>query len=669
VQLEQEIAERARAEEGLRQAKEAAEAANQSQDALLTEFRAVLDAIDYGILLMGPDLRTRMGNRAFRELWGFPEELVVPGTTMVELMGFNRTTGLYDVRPDQWDEYVRMRTEAVRQGEIPPTQFRRGDGRILNYRGMVLPGGGRMLTYFDVTELQRAREIAEAATQAKSAFLANMSHELRTPLNAIIGFTRLVKRRCENTMPQKQLDNLGKVLVSANHLLELINDVLDLSKVEAGRMEVKPVTFEVVDLVDDCLQTVQPLADGKQLRLVKEIEPDLPALFTDQDKARQILINLLSNAIKFTETGSVTVSARRLNESLSLAVTDTGIGIPEDALERIFEAFRQVDGTATRRYSGTGLGLSISRHLARLLGGDVTVQSTLGVGSTFTITLRMHYGGPPPARVPVSPVPSAVPATQPEDGPLVLAIDDDPNVIYLLQENLAEAGYHVVGAANGEEGLHKARALKPFVILLDILMSPKDGWQVLHELKAGAATRDIPVVVLSIVDSKELGYRLGAFDYLVKPFDRDAILRTLGHIAPSQAGLGKVRLLVVDDDPRVVDLVSQLLEDEAYEIRSAADGQEALEAIAQQPPDIVLLDLLMPRLDGFGVIEQLRQSPQYCNIPVVVLTAKTLTDDDASQLQQSVSKVMQKQGLERETLLQELRNALQAYLQKSEPKG
>jgi len=263
----------------------------------------------------------------------------------------------------------------------------------------------------------------------------------------------------------------------------------------------------------------------------------------------------------------------------------------------------------------------------------------------------------------------AVLATQPEDGPLVLAIDDDPNVIYLLQENLAEAGYRVVGAANGEEGLHRARALKPFVILLDILMSPKDGWQVLHELKADAATRDIPVVVLSIMDSKELGYRLGAFDYLVKPFDREAILSALARIAPSRAGLGQARLLVVDDDPQVVDLVCQLLEDEACEIRSAADGQEALEAIAQQPPDIILLDLLMPRLDGFGVIEYLRHSPQHCNIPIVVLTAKTLTDDDLSQLQQGVSKVMQKQGLERETLLQELRNALQAYLQKSEPKG
>jgi CheY-like chemotaxis protein len=252
---------------------------------------------------------------------------------------------------------------------------------------------------------------------------------------------------------------------------------------------------------------------------------------------------------------------------------------------------------------------------------------------------------------------------------VVLAIDDDPNVIFLLQENLAEAGYRLVGASDGEEGLRQARTLKPFAIILDILMSPKDGWQVLHELKSDTATRDIPVVVLSIVDNKELGYRLGAFDYLVKPFDREAILNVLTRLAPPQSELGQTCLLVVDDDPQVVDLVSQILEDETCQIQSAADGREALEVISQQSPDIILLDLLMPRLDGFGVIEQLRHHPQYRDIPIIILTAKTLTTDELDQLQHSVSKVMQKQGLERETLLQELRRALQTYRRKSEPKG
>ncbi|MEJ2556113.1 MAG: response regulator [Anaerolineae bacterium] len=519
--------------------------------------------------------------------------------------------------------------------------------------------------------LRQAKEAAEASNRAKSAFLANMSHELRTPLNAVIGFTRLVKRRSQDILPQKQIDNLDKVLLSADHLLELINAVLDLSKIEAGRIDIQPVTFDVVDLVHTCLATVGPMVESDQVHLVKEIEPGLSQLFTDQDKVRQILINMLSNAVKFTEAGTITITARRRDETLTLAVADTGIGIPEEALGRIFEAFQQLDGSTTRRYPGTGLGLSISRHLARLLGGDVTVESAVGVGSTFTFTLPIHYGGVPPAvTVPShSEVPSAVTTTQPEDAPVVLAIDDDPNVVYLLQENLAEEGYRVVGATSGEEGLRQAQALKPFAIILDILMFPKDGWQVLHELKADVTTRDIPVVVLSIVDNKELGYRLGASDYLVKPFDRETILGALARIAPRRPDLRQARLLVVDDDPHVVDLVRQLLEDEAYQIRSAADGQAALEAISHQAPDIILLDLLMPRLDGLGVIERLRQSPQHRDIPIIVLTAKILADDEIAQLQKSVSKVIQKRGLERNTLLHELRRALQTYRQKSEPKG
>jgi signal transduction histidine kinase/DNA-binding response OmpR family regulator len=505
-------------------------------------------------------------------------------------------------------------------------------------------------------ELQEANRQLEAASQHKSEFLANMSHELRTPMNAIIGFTRLVMRRSKDVLAPRQYDNLEKILVSAEHLLSLINDILDLAKVEAGRVELYPVEFDLQPLITECLHTVEPMLHSEHVQLVQEVAADLPGLYTDRDKVKQVLMNLLGNAVKFTHTGTITVTARAHHGTIVMAVADTGIGIPAEALGRIFEEFHQVDSSTTREYGGTGLGLAISLHLTRLMGGDITVQSTVGGGSTFTVTLPQRYAAAEPATRPTDmPVPTASPVT-PERSPVVLAIDDDPNVIYLLQENLTEAGYQVIGAAHGAEGLQQARQLQPYAIILDILMPHKDGWQVLHELKSDVTTRDIPVVLLSIVDQKDLGYRLGAFDYLLKPFDREAILATLGRLSPAHQ-----RLLVVDDDPYVIDLVRQLLEGQPYEIEAASDGQAALEAIAQRQPDVILLDLLMPRLDGFGVLEYLHRTPRYRDIPVIVLTAKICTAEEQALLHTRVRTVIHKQGLERAGLIQEVRAALMAY--------
>jgi PAS domain S-box-containing protein len=599
-----------------------------------------------------------------------PMAEVLFGYTQEEVIGQNLDDIVAKDSPFR-SEAIGYTKEVIEVGRVYTTTQRvRKDGSLVDVELLALPvivGGkevGFIAIYHDISErvrieeeLRQSKEDAEAASQAKSTFLANMSHELRTPLNAIIGFTRLVKRRSGDVLPQKQADNLDKVLGSADHLLELINSVLDLSKIEAGRVDIQPTMFGIETLVEACLETVRPLAKSHHLQLNMEFESGLPHLHTDQDKVRQILINLLGNAIKFTKQGAITVSAGRNEDNLMLAVADTGIGIPEDDLERIFEEFQQVDTSTTRKHGGTGLGLSISRHLAHLLNGEISVESTVGVGSTFTLVIPLRFSGPEVAATPDTRE-DAVAASE-EHLPLVLAIDDDPNTIDLLRENLSEAGYRVSKAYSGKEGLDKARSLQPNVIILDILFPRESGWEILSELKTDPITREIPVIVLSVVDDKKRGYRLGAYDYLVKPFDRDNLMRVLEGI--TELDRQPISLLAVDDDPKIIDLIGQLLEDEPYQITSAENGTLALKAISRSQPDIILLDLLMPEMDGFAVIEHLRHDEELHTIPILVLTAKDLTEDEETWLNERAASVSKKQGLTTEQLLQDLRGALRTY--------
>ncbi len=518
-------------------------------------------------------------------------------------------------------------------------------------------------------ELKKARADAEQANAAKSAFLANMSHELRTPLNAIIGFTRIVRRKAEGVLPEKQTENLDKVLISAEHLLNLINTVLDIAKIEAGRMDVLAANFRIHALIDLCANTTQPLLKPG-VALEKQVDESLTYIYSDQDKIRQIVLNLLSNAAKFTHAGKVTLAARLQGENLCISVADTGIGISAEALPRIFKEFQQADNSTTRQYGGTGLGLSISRNLAHLLGGEITVESELGKGSTFTLVIPSQYGS--------QPQPAGEAATQPyaaqelsaasqagqqplnqEAKKLILVIDDDPDAVYLLQENLNPQEYHVTGARDGKTGLQLARQQQPHAILLDIMMPGADGWQVLHDLKDNPATSHIPVILLTIVDKKALGFKLGAAAYLLKPLDPAAVRETLNQVTYTTMRRPK-HVLVIDDDPHIADMLSQYLSEAEFKLESAVDGVAGLAAVKADPPDIILLDLMMPRLDGFGFLDRLRADPQTRHLPVIVISAKDLTQTESDRLRASVTLIMKKQGFQGEKLADEISNALKS---------
>jgi len=615
-------------------------------------YQAVIENSPAAIVLLDMQANVTGWNPAAERLFGYAESEAL-GRNVDDLVA--RSEALHS-------EAVRYSEKALQEKQVHILARRtRKDGTLVDVDVSGLPVKvdghyvGFIAIYHDVTELQRARQVAEQANQAKSAFLANMSHELRTPLNAIIGFTRIVRRKGAESLPEKQLENLDKVLTSAEHLLSLINSVLDISKIEAGRIEVHPSSFELAPLVKQVIDTSQALTqEGVQLKL--DVQPGIPQLYSDEEKVQQILLNLLSNAAKFTHQGEIVLAAFKDGDVLRVDVADTGIGIPRQAVERIFEEFQQADSSTTRKYGGTGLGLSISRSLARLLGGDLTACSVEGEGSTFSLSLPLRYQPDETGDVPVLPAIEAV--DRPESAPLVLVIDDDADVHEMLAVNLGEHGYRVVGASTAEEGLRLARELQPFAITLDIMMPGKDGWQALHDLKSNPQTRHLPVILVTIVDKHALGYQLGAVDYLVKPLEEGALAAALERLSKPGAKEAALKLLVIDDDPQIADLVRQLLEDEPYRIEAARDGEAALGAISEFRPDVVLLDLMMPQMDGFEFIEALQQAGE--QPPVIVLTAKDLSVDELNLLEGRVERVIRKNGLDRDRLLADLQGTMAA---------
>ena len=517
-------------------------------------------------------------------------------------------------------------------------------------------------------QLRRSKEVAEEATQAKSAFLANMSHELRTPLNAVIGITEMLQEDAEDLGQDDFIEPLGRIGGAGKQLLHLINEVLDLSKIEAGKIELHLEDFEIAELIHEVAKTGEPLAEKNGNKLVVSCPEDIGTIRGDLTRVRQVILNLVSNACKFTEQGEVRLEvARRAGtggERISVAVADTGIGLEPEQLDKLFKEFSQADSSTTRKYGGTGLGLAISRRLCHLMGGDIAVASEPGVGSTFTIELPAVIVGDVKVVADVAAEPVIPPKNATVGGNTVLVIDDDETARDVMRRFLAREGFDVVTARDGEEGLKLAAELDLAVITLDVLMPGIDGWDVLKRLQANPGLASIPVIMLTILDEKNKGLALGASDYMTKPIDR----RRLGTILAKYRGQGTGdQVLIVEDDEATRQLMCRMLVHEDWRVVEAENGRAALEALNRCQPALILLDLMMPEMDGFEFLAELRQVPRHRDIPVVVVTAADLSAEDHERLNGGVMHVLEKASLGRDELLLEVRDLVARYASRSRP--
>ena len=493
-------------------------------------------------------------------------------------------------------------------------------------------------------QLHKAIWAAEQADRAKSDFVANMSHELRTPLNAIIGYSEILFEDAQAAGRDSDMADLRKIQDAGKHLLGLIDNVLDLSKIEAGKMTLYLETFELRPMIDSVAATVAALAKKNHNSLVVRSADDVGTMHADLTKVRQTLFNLLSNACKFTRNGTITLTAQRefdtAGDWIVFEVSDTGIGMTPEQQSRIFEAFTQADDSTARNYGGTGLGLSITKSFCRLMGGDVTLSSEAGMGTTFTVRLpAVTRASSDTAVAPSGERPESPQIAVPEDAPTVLVVDDDAYARELLCRHLQRTGYAVRMATNGEEAIQLARTLQPDVVTLDVLMPQMDGWAVLAAMKADVALADIPVIMVTITENQGIGFALGAADYLMKPIDRERLIRALDKCCPGGA---RRHVLIIEDDAPASELMRRTLQQIDCTVTEAENGRFGLERLGEELPDVILLDLMMPEMDGFEFIAKVRADPRWRRIPVIVVTAKLLTDHDRIRLNGQVQHLVQK---------------------------
>jgi signal transduction histidine kinase/CheY-like chemotaxis protein len=502
-------------------------------------------------------------------------------------------------------------------------------------------------------ELEEKSRQLEIASRHKSEFLASMSHELRTPLNAVIGFSDVLLQRMFGDINDRQDEYLRDIRDSGRHLLELLNEILDLSKVEAGRMELELSPVRLATIIEHGLTMVRERAMAHGIELAVDIAPDLGVVRADELRMKQVVLNLFTNAVKFTpDGGSITVVANRAGDFAEVTVRDTGVGIPAEDQERIFDAFQQGARNGVADEEGTGLGLTLTKRIVELHGGRIHLASRPGEGSAFTFRIPVdgpdrEHGAAGDERGPDS--------EETGSGPVVLVVEDDPRSLELLRLYLGSAGFRVVEAREGDAALKLAPEVQPAAIILDIMLPDRDGWDVLAQLKQDSATGAIPVIVASMLDEKGRGFALGAAEYLVKPVSQHDVLAAVRRCAPRHEGR-EVNVVVIDDDPAALALAHAILEPEGYRVLSADNGEAGVTLVRKHRPAVVLVDLLMPGVDGFAVIEQLRSSPETGLIPIVVLTAKTMTDADRERLRGQIAYTAAKGGVDGPSLVRMVRS-------------
>ncbi|MCW9058381.1 MAG: response regulator [Gammaproteobacteria bacterium] len=518
--------------------------------------------------------------------------------------------------------------------------------------------------------LQQALDEAESASRSKSAFLANMSHELRTPLNAIIGYSEMLQEDAAELGNTRSVQDLQRIHTAGRHLLTLINGILDLSKIEAGKMQLDVARFDVEGLVQDVVATLKPIMDANENDLVVHCAPDLGVMESDETKLRQTLFNLLGNAAKFTDQGTVTLEVSRHGHAgedwLRFVVKDTGIGIPVDQMSRLFQDFSQIDSSSSRKYGGTGLGLAISRRYCQMMGGDIEASSRVGEGSIFVVRLpvaspTLRAGAVAEKAVSAEPITTEVPAVAagpiPAGGRRILVIDDDPGTRELLGRYLAQAGVEVLQASSGEEGIARARQELPDLITLDVRMPDLNGMTVLRTLKEDPALRQIPVVMVSMEDFSEDWHEAGAAAFLTKPVDRNR-LGELVQTCLLPEGDGSV--LLVDDNDGTRALIARTLQEAGLPVIEAEDGIRGLELMRRHKPSLVLTDIIMPRMNGFDFLDEIHRDPALCDIPVVVMTALDLSEQDRARLSGRAYWVMEKNPDMRAEILKQIRDCRKA---------